>query len=298
MNVLFGLDDGFARPGAVAIASVDRHLTDSDRIWVFHLAMSDHHRRRIDHVVVNASLEFVDCGSLIEPSWTPPGHLTSATYLRFLAADLLSDVGRCLYLDGDVVVRRDPSELFDLDMSQHTLAAVRSRVAPFVASPGGVVHWSEAGIPSTAASFNAGVLVMNLDRWRDLDATAKLTDYLRRFGTEMLLADQEAMNAVLHDEWIQLDRTWNYITHVTESFLPQPELEPTDPHIVHFAGRSKPWSYDRKPIFSEDWYELLDLTPWAGWRPEPPEPPTRLAAVSQTVLRVTAARLRRLMGDT
>jgi lipopolysaccharide biosynthesis glycosyltransferase len=284
MITIFGLDDGFAMQGGVAIASIDRFLTSSDRVVVFHNSMGADRRQRVAECARTARIDFIDCTGMLHPAWVPPGHVTSATYLRFLAAELLSDEPRCLYLDGDVIVRRSPAELLDLDIDT-TLAAVQSRVAPYVASPGGVKHWFELGLTGTAPHFNAGMLLMDLERWRDLRVTQRLTTFLDAYGDQIELGDQEAMNAVLAGDWTPVDRTWNYITHVTESFMQTPELEPPDPHIVHFAGRSKPWSFDRKPIYSEEWYQVLESTPWKGWRPERPTPPGGPKAVIRRFVR-------------
>jgi lipopolysaccharide biosynthesis glycosyltransferase len=297
MIVQLGLDDVFAMPGGAAIASVDRFLGTGDLIAVLHTGLSGENQRRLALCVQNASLEMIDCSGQLDRSWVPPGHVTSATYLRFLAAELLPDHDRALYLDGDVIVRRDISELWDTDLADVTLAAVQSRVAPFLASPGGVTHWFELGLRSTRPYFNAGVLLMNLRRWREERTTERLTEFLRRYNTEIAFGDQEAMNAVLSDDWTLLDRTWNYITHVTESFLQQPELEPASPHIVHFAGRTKPWSHGAKPMFTEEWYEHLERTPWAGHQPEPPAVPRGLKATGRRVARRGLSKVQAALRD-
>lgn len=292
MIVLLGLDDDFAMTGGVAIASVDRFLTGGDRVVILHLGVSAQNIELLQRCARNASIDVVDCAGMLDASWVPPGHVTSATYLRFLAADLLREEPRCLYLDGDAIVRRDPAPLFDTELSNVTLAAVQSRVAPYLASHGGVVHWFELGLPSTHPYFNAGVLLMNLDRWRELDVTDRLTAFLRTYGPEIIHGDQEAMNAVLCGDWTVLDRTWNYITHVSESFLQQPESEPADPHIVHFAGRKKPWSPGAKPLYAEEWYEHLEQTPWAGWRPVAPVPESGLKAQVRRIARAAIGKAR------
>ena len=105
------------------------------------------------------------------------------------------------------------------------------------------------------------------------------------------------MNAVLHDELVLLDRSWNYITHLTESFLQRPEVEPSNPHIVHFAGRKKPWSYGAKPIFAEEWYEHLERTPWAGWRPSAPPVPSGAKATMRRLARGGLDRVRLALRD-
>lgn len=289
MIYLFGLDEGFAMPTGVSARSLDRYLAPDDEVVFLHLALSAASISKLEACITNAQVRLIDCQHLMDPGWIPADWLTSATFLRYLAADLLEGAHRCVYLDGDVVVRRSPRELAEMDLQGLTIAAVRSRVAPFAASPGGIRRWFELDIPSTAPYFNAGVLVIDLERWRTCEVTPRLTAFLRSHGQDTWNADQEALNAVLVDEWVAIDRTWNYVTHVSESFLQEPEIEPNDPHIVHFAGRAKPWSNGALPLFAEDWYRVLDSTPWRGFTP--PRPPTQSRPRS-----FVRRKVRRLLG--
>jgi lipopolysaccharide biosynthesis glycosyltransferase len=194
-------------------------------------------------------------------------------------------------------VRRDPAALAGANLGGRTLGAVRSRVSPFAASPGGVRVWFELGMPGAAPYFNAGVLVMDLERWRAGDVTTRLTDFLVRYGDTTWLSDQEALNAVLWNDWQPLDRCWNYITHVVESFLPAPEQEPDDPGIVHFAGRSKPWVFGTMPMYAEEWYRVLASTPWQGFVPGRPPAPTGIKASMRRLAGKGVQRLRAAMRD-
>ncbi len=274
MQYLFGLDEGFVMPTGVAAASLDRFLSRSDEIVFFHLGLSPRSELDLRACVQNASARLVDCRADIDPRWPTSSWISSATYLRVLAPRLLGESQRCLYLDGDVVVRHDPASLCEMDLRGCSLAAVRSRVAPFLASPGGVTAWFELGLPSTAPYFNAGVLLLDLERWRDRDLLGEVVRFLQLHADTLKAADQEVLNALLVGDWLPVDRTWNYVTHVAESFLPEPELEPDDPHVVHFAGRAKPWVAGPKPLFAEDWYEILATTPWSGFEPVAPPGPS------------------------
>lgn len=284
-------------PTGVALRSLDRFLGGNDSIVVLHLGLSKEDVRNLKACVRHAHFRVIDCAGRVRPSWVPPQHVSEAAFLRYLIPELLPDAERAVYMDGDVIVRRDPKPLHDADLAGSTLGAVRSRVAPFAASPGGIAAWLEAGIPSTAPYFNSGVLVMDLERWRSRQVTDRLTDYLHTYGARVYLADQEALNAAVVGDWTQLDRSWNYVTHVAESFLQQPELEPSNPSVVHFAGRLKPWIYGRAPLFAEDWYEVLTMTPWAGFVPvPPPQPRGPRAAISRSVGGILSA-LRRLSSE-
>ncbi len=274
MIYVFGFDESFAMPTGVALRSLDRFLGSGDQVLLLHDGVSAGALGDVRACALQADITSIDCRSMFEPVWRSPAHVTRAAYLRFLAPALLAGEPRCVYLDGDVVVRRDPAPLHQHHLAGATLGAVRSRVAPFAASPGGIMQWLELGIRSTAPYFNSGVYVVDLKRWRDRDITGRVTEFLAEHGDFTFIADQEALNVAVVGDWVELDRTWNYVTHVAESFLQQPELEPHDPSIVHFAGRLKPWAHGRQPLFAEEWHGLLSGTPWAGFTPTPPLPAT------------------------
>ncbi|MBB1494625.1 glycosyltransferase family 8 protein [Propioniciclava sp. MC1595] len=269
MLFVFALDEGFVHPTGVAVASLDRFLGPDDRIAILHVGLGSASQAKLRACSTNASLEFLDCTGLSDASWVPPGHVSEAAFLRYLAPGLLPDDDRCVYLDGDVLVRHDPRPLHYIDLAGRTLGAVQSRVTPFVASKGGVGGWREWGLPSMAPYFNSGVLTIDMARWRQLEVTARLTRYLREHLDKATLADQEALNAAVAGDWIPLDRTWNYITYVADYFLQEPEHEPSSPNIAHFAGRAKPWKFGSQPLFTDEWFGVQEHTPWAGFEPSP-----------------------------
>jgi len=297
VDYVFGLDRGFVMPTGVAIASLSRYLSGEDRVVVLHIGLDRGDVAMLERCAGPIELRALDGAGRLHPAWKPPGFNSQATFLRYLAADLIPEAARCVYIDGDVIVRRDPAALAGADLRGRTLGAVRSRVAPFVASPGGVRVWFELGMPGAAPYFNAGVLVMDLDRWRAGDVSRRLTDFLVRYGDTTWFSDQEALNAVLWGDWQPLDRCWNYITHVVESFLPAPEQEPDDPGIVHFAGRSKPWVFGTMPMYAEEWYQVLASTPWQGFAPAPVASPTGVRARVRRLAGRGVQRLRVAMRD-
>lgn len=292
MHYVFGLDAGFLMPTGVAIASLQRFLDPDDVVAALHVGLGDDDVASLRRCAKDVPLLAIDCAPHLHPTWRPAGRLPATAYCRWLAERLLPDADRCVYFDGDVLVRRNPRTFAETDLDGRTVGAVRSRVAPFLASPGGVKAWFELGLRGAAPFFNTGVLVMDLAAWRERDVTARLVGFTSDDrDTWVETPVNEAMNAVLCEDWTEVGREWNYITHVTESFLPAPEDEPADPAVVHFAGTHKPWTCGRLPIYADEWYEVLASTPWVGFRPEPPASPTGLRAGAR---RLAGRGLRRL----
>jgi lipopolysaccharide biosynthesis glycosyltransferase len=128
---------------------------------------------------------------------------------------------------------------------------------------------------------------MNLERWRREDISRRVFEYLRTHRAIIQLNDQEAMNAVLWDDWGKLDYRWNWqiIWRGYRIGTHRPTWTPptSNKSIIHFITAEKPWlpgcDYEERRFF----YEYLDRTAWAGWR--------------VSALQELAGRTRRTIGD-
>lgn len=207
------------------------------------------------------------------PLW---GRMNPSTYFRLLMPGLLPDaLEKVIWLDTDLVVTRDLFALWDLDPEERSVLAVQDLVVPFVSSRYGVAAYRELGLAEDTPHFNAGVMVVNLRWWRLHDVPAKVFRYLDAHRTTTYFWDQEGLNATLAGTWGRLDPRWNQIASVSgRSFFTPQHLDPetyalvvSDPWIVHYAGTWKPWVYDNRNPTRQLYFDYLDRTAWAGWRP-------------------------------
>jgi lipopolysaccharide biosynthesis glycosyltransferase len=185
-------------------------------------------------------------------------HVTVETYYRlFLAAAFSDDVDRLIYLDSDLVVLADLSQLMNLDLAGKTVGAVLDYHAP---NWGTVTCLRETGCASTPY-FNAGVLVIDLAAWRRRQVSQRALEFLAANQSTVQYWDQDALNFALKGDWLELDPRWNRTSSFWEQrkagsipFEPEVAEALMDPYIVHFASGRKPWQSffhpDRK-IFDE-----------------------------------------------
>jgi len=143
--------------------------------------------------------------------------------------------------------------LWNTDLRGGIIAAVQDAVIPRVSSPMGLRRFRELGCRPEEPYFNAGVLVVDLQAWRSQEVGQRAIEYLGRYSRSINLADQDALNAVLHDRWTQLEDRWNVLgglagrRHLEPKGIPYARMAAAarDPAIIHFAGHLKPWLYDR-----------------------------------------------------
>jgi lipopolysaccharide biosynthesis glycosyltransferase len=182
----------------------------------------------------------------------PNDHLTVETYFRlFLEKAFDASVKRVVYLDADLVVLGDLSRVAAIDLGGKTLGAVLDIH---------VRRWGKAGAALRGGTtddrpyFNAGVLIIDLDAWRKRHVRQRALTFLHEHTDGILFWDQDALNAVLVDDWIELDPRWNRMSHYWEQrktgtlpFSQETIASLRDPFIVHFASGSKPWHGFRHP---------------------------------------------------
>ena len=193
------------------------------------------------------------------------GFTGKATWYRILLPELLPEVDRVLFLDGDVLVLDALDELWATDLDGVSVAAVTNVFPPMYAG-----RWREIGLATPDAYFNAGVLLMNLDALREQDAPARLRAYGTEHADTLVLRDQDALNAVLADRRLALHPRWNVMNIMRfewadEVFGADVVAEARQrPAIRHFEGPddNKPWHPACDRDDRDAYFAHRRATPW------------------------------------
>ncbi len=222
-------------------------------------------------------------------------HVSISCYLRLLLPELIpSDVGKLIYFDSDMLVRRDLGDLYAEPLGEHQALAVQEMAAPwmdaelaaegysrrrkYLAATRPVPNYQSLGIRPDAPYFNSGLLVFDAEQWRANQTAKKVLECLETHREHVLWWDQYALNVVLADRWRPLDVRWNQTAAAFD--YPNWHLSPLgaeefqqirhDPWIVHYCSPTKPWHYFCDHPYRQDFFATLGRTQWCDWRPEKP----------------------------
>ena len=177
-------------------------------------------------------------------------HVSLATYYRlFLPALLPISVNKVLFLDADMIIKEDIMELWTTSIDGYSLAAIED--------PDSNPEKTNLSIPLSAQYFNAGVLLINLRYWRQKAITQQLINYIKKHHSRLTYHDQDALNAILWDQYKVLSPEWNMIQQTTTS----------SPKIIHYLGTRKPWHLKSKHPYRADYFYYLKKTPWKNYSP-------------------------------
>jgi len=255
INICFVTDDNYAMPTCVAASSIQRLASRGTRYDCYVLCKNVS-SKKIDKFMQLCNSYFKV--KLIElddrydfSKYRIDGiPATSTSIYKFFIPNILKSIERVIYLDGDIIVRKDLTELYNTDLGKNYIGAVKDN--------SGLDYKDLDG--RGYSYINSGMMLMDLEKMRQDEVPEKLFEY-RRTGYNKLM-DQDAFNYVLRDKTMRLLFKYNTQTNaLSRTFENKPEytldrikkywrldddmlLEDVfdDATILHFAT-AKPWKY-------------------------------------------------------
>lgn len=292
--IVLAADDRYVPMVTVTIQSVIQELA-AGRIldfYVFHRDISLANQAIMQQFFAAAPhrLTFVDIGRKLSglKLSTNNQHISVETYYRFLIQDLLPFYDKVLYLDSDLLIKSDISQLFDMDLGDNYLGAIRD--IDFCANLN--VKITRQPKPSKSRYlknlhrmqyakevlhldnpydyFQAGVLLLNTKLLR---MRVPVSTWMRLAeNPKYIYNDQDILNQVCQGHVKFLAANWNVMHECGGRVANLYPLAPAwifeqyqqarqEIKIVHYAGFSKPWS-DPNCEFGVDYWMTARNTPF------------------------------------
>lgn len=205
------------------------------------------------------SFRYVEVGGALEnlKARGYNGYTSYATYARIFIPELLAQK-RVIYLDCDTLVGGSLKELWEQDLGGKPLALATD-----------CVPWTykrAINHPKELPYYNAGVMVIDLEAWREHRCTERFLDELAHPHGPNPLGDQDVFVRLFPEETALLHPKWNFISHyflfsyagvrrVNGGVMRFGETEyeeaQKDPRIFHFLGHTlgRPWyTSSRHPL--------------------------------------------------
>lgn len=243
MNLLFCFDQNYQQHFGVAITSVLlNNLSSHFDVHIITNFMEEKLKQKLDTLSKNYKCSFhlyiinnLDKISQLKVS----AHVSNATYYRLIMAEILpKHIDKILYLDSDVVVISPLEELYNIDLENY-----------FIAASG------FSGTLVKSKGFNSGVMVVNLEKWRNEQISTKVIDFATQNRNKLPYHDQSALNRVIKQNYLIIDRKWNFQVDLSPRKIQKPDdnIALKNARIIHYIGSSKPWYFwisdQRKNIY-------------------------------------------------
>lgn len=163
-------------------------------------------------------------------------------YYRAFIPRLFPQYEKAIYIDSDAICLGDIGELFDIDLGDKVVAAVRD---PKITNVPEFRRYAEdaLGVPKEQY-VNSGVQLMDLRKLRKMKYLSTLIDLMKEYDADLLAPDQDYLNLILKGQIMYIDAVWNQ-----EPSEPLPE----GTRIVHYNLFNKPWHYAKVPCEKHFW---------------------------------------------
>jgi len=283
IHVAYSLDDGFAEPTCVSMASMLANTKSNVHFHVISNRLSNENKARLSSLQESFShgewsfhrVEYDTSNFVLETAI----HFTIESYYRLLLPKILPELEMLIYIDGDTVINGDILELWNEDLEGKIAGVVQDLQYPDYKERLKIFRINENRY------FNAGILLLNLKKFSKLCSLETLpkiiSNLFTKFKNKKLgwLADQEILNYLFNGEkWAKFlsvkynweDQNYDFFSNFWSYGQGCSNLvEWTDaskkPVIIHYAGPKKPWHLKNEMFFSVHWrlyYKYKALTPF------------------------------------
>lgn len=182
----------------------------------------------------NFSIRFADISYAvkdIEHKLPNQYHFGLATWYRLFIQSLFPEYDKILYLDCDIIVLGDISELYFTDLEDNNIAGVIENW--ILHSPIFSLYTKEAVGVESKNYINAGIMIMDLAKFREQKIEEQFVNLINTYNFNVIDPDQAYINYLCRGKIKYLPFAWNR--------TPLENVECDSPKIVHYALGAKPW---------------------------------------------------------
>ena len=274
--IVFSCDKKYAPYLCVCLFSLKQHIS-SERQYTAYILNSDGIEPRVEREFIsletdNFKINVVDMKTLLSqyPSdlFYEQAHFTSAMYYRLFIPLLFSSFKKVIYCDCDGIFLADVAELYDVELGNNYVAAVRDTGMRTQIYKDNHYFEEELKLKDPYQYFNSGVLVFNIAEQNKEHFISKCLSVLQQFNN-LSHPDQDVLNVVCEGKVKYLKNHWNVENLVwswrnLKNCLPDWAYEEfmvgtRSIKFLHYTGRIKPW-HDPNFLNSEIWWRSARQT--------------------------------------
>lgn len=258
--IFFAADDNYAPFIAVTLESIIANASKDYqyKFYVLTTDISEAFRKPIlKYNSENVSVEFVplaDTIASVKEKFAIRDYYSMATYYRFFIADMFPQYDKALYLDCDIAVKGDISELYNTDIHGFYLGAIPDE--SLFKYPEFAEYVEKAlGIPAEEY-FNAGIMVMNLQAFRKYDVLSQFIDLMKKY-TFRVAQDQDYLNVICKNKVRFIETGWN------KGAVETPGFDESTLKLIHYNLNRKPW-HQTGVKYEEYFWKYADKTDFSS----------------------------------
>lgn len=280
MNIVYSFDNNYCDVVATSMVSLLRNNPNEDiTIYVMGINVSEKNIRLLREMSQSygGKLVYFEVDKDLDKYRALGRKASVTTYGRLFAGKYLPEnVNRAIYLDGDTLITGSIKKLQTCNMEEYATAGCCDIFLP----PMRVRKYID--FKRDELYINAGVLILNLDRWRRDNIEQKCHKFLLD-TPKVILNDQDAINVICRGHIRKIPIKYNMMflstvmpyedAHIimeqgASRYCSKKEYEASqrEPAIIHFASEifGKPWIKNSCMPYKNEYLRYRSMTPWAG----------------------------------
>ena len=247
--IVFATNNNYAPYLGAALNSMMKYADKNKyyAVFILHTRLSVTNQKKLEEMGKgNVKVQCINATKYLpKVNLYQKGYFTDEMYLRILIPKIFQEKDKVLYLDCDLVLRTDISELYELNIEDYAVGMAHNFCTPYRAN---YVKNMLGILPEKY--FNSGVILFNCKKFRDEDLGSKCFSLLAQYS-DLECPDQDILNLACKEKIFQINDRWNvswqfiiqqHINLCDEKEFQRYNLITKKPYIVHFTSEIKPWN--------------------------------------------------------
>ena len=190
--IAFAINDLFTYPLIVLLTSI-LYNSKPSTFYFFHIMIPDNFLEENKNKINGLCKQYDKCkiiylnmGEKYKDWKTNIGYYPITVFYRLSLSDLIKDFNKIIYLDCDTMVHGDLTDFYNIEMGD----------SYYMGFPGHEVGYLE--INGTRNFINSGVMLMNLEKLRKVNASLLFDKYYYTYGTTKV--DEYLINVIFYNK--------------------------------------------------------------------------------------------------
>lgn len=246
LNFLYCFDNNFNLQALTSIHSLLGKVSEKITLHIIHNDISEFKTisKGLDKNEMINKINYYDFSYDLEMLPTISTHISKATYYRLFISEYLNKkVKNLIYLDADIICIKDP--IPDIKNCFNLMKNENKELSAYVESTRekNPDLFNRLNLKNNN-QFNAGVLLIDFEKWTLNNTSNKLSKILNERSDELFDYDQEVLNVCFDDNFTKLEKKFNFqvTNQIGKSYLETVKREAV---FVHYLGKDKPWHFNR-----------------------------------------------------
>lgn len=262
INFLYCFDENYNKQAFTSMISLLENVSERININIIHKSKPSDVEVPIK-ITQHISLEKLNLYQFKNLNYDFPKiqntHVSEATYYRlFLDYYFDNSIDFLVYLDADTIILSDPIKKIKYHknklINSKKIFGARTEIYKSTIKNYESYYFNDPALPFMRLGidekyFNAGVLLINYQLWRDCTVGKKLINKMLELSDKIVAWDQDILNSFTNGEYIEIENNLNLF----DSELLTKNIN-SETIIIHYLGSKKPWKTSGAFKFASKYY--------------------------------------------